>query len=347
MTGGFDANVPMRKPRTKIARVISELTSAPAGGEERRAERVEPTPPEDTVVERVYGAFRAAPHPAPESETVSASTSARAPDPAPAYAPAPPYMPARPAAERPPAAPARRATAAPSPVAGSREQIAKLRERLAATAHPRTGAAEPQRTAAAVREIVDGMRDRIEASARERSELAMALETARTALAQANADLSRERRTREGLAAQAEERRLIADDAVAEAEAMAAERDQVLGELAEHRRLEGDQTSLLTEVETALAERDEERESMARELAEARNLANARAAEILELETRLEDEKAIRVRAEARGRELEAEIARLSEAREALEVIEATLHRRRGVQGDDVARVPSVLKRET
>jgi chromosome segregation ATPase len=133
---------------------------------------------------------------------------------------------------------------------------------------------------------------------------------------------------REGLAAQAEERRLIADDAVSEVEALAAERDQVLGELAEHRRLEGDQTSLLTEVETALAERDAERESTARELAEARNLANARAAEVLDLETRLDDEKAQRGRADARCRELEAEIARLSEAKEALEVIEATLHRR-------------------
>ena len=196
MTGGFDANVPMRKPRTKIARVISELTATPAGGEERRVERAEfepathaATPAEEPVIERVYGAFRAARDPEP----------ARAPDTAPVYTPPP---------ARPAAALSRKPIAA-SPVAGSREQIAKLRERLAATAHPRTGAAEPQRTAAAVREIVDGMRERIETSARERSELAAALETARTALAQANADLSRERRTREGLAAQAEERRRI------------------------------------------------------------------------------------------------------------------------------------------
>ena len=326
MTGGFDANVPMRKPRTKIARVISELTATPAGGEERRVERAEfepathaATPAEEPVIERVYGAFRAARDPEP----------ARAPHTAPVYTPPP---------ARPAAALSRKPVAA-SPVAGSREQIAKLRERLAATAHPRTGAAEPQRTAAAVREIVDGMRERIETSARERSELAMALETARTALAQANADLSRERRTREGLAAQAEERRRIADDAVAEAEALAAERDQVLGELAEHRRLEGDQTGLLTEIEAALAERDAERESLARELAEARNLANFRATEIMEIETRLEDERAHRARADARCRELEAEITRLSEAREALEVIEATLHRRRGGQGEDVGRV--------
>ena len=331
MTGGFDANVPVRKPRTKISRVISDMTSPPPGGaqvdEERRAEAV--PPPEEVIVERVFGAFRAVPEPElprmQEREAAHAAEVAAAPTPA----PAPAFASARPAATPPPVKPTlRKATAAPSPVAGSREQIAKLRERLAATAHVRTGAAEPQRTASAVREVMDGMRDRIESSARERVELAAALEAARSALAQANADLSREKRMREGLTAQAEERRRIADDAVAEAEALAAERDQVLGELAEHRRLEGDQTSLLGEVETALSQRDAEREQTARELAEARSLLNVRAAEIMELETRLEDERASRARIDVRCRELESELARMSEAREALEVIEATLHRR-------------------
>ena len=65
------------------------------------------------------------------------------------------------------------------------------------------------------------------------------------------------------------------------------------------------------------------------------------------IEARLEDERANRARADARCRELEAEIARLSEAREALEVIEATLHRRRGIQGADSERVQPLQKRET
>jgi chromosome segregation ATPase len=155
--------------------------------------------------------------------------------------------------------------------------------------------------------------------------MAKALEEARGALGRAAADIQRERRAREGLEAQAEERRRIADDAVAEAEALAAERDQVLGELAEHRRLEGEQTSLLTQVEATLAQRDAERELAARELAEARDLVNLRTAEIADLEVRLEEEAAGRARAEARCQELEAEIARLSDAHEALESIEATL----------------------
>jgi hypothetical protein len=77
-----------------------------------------------------------------------------------------------------------------------------------------------------------------------------------------------------------------------------------------------------------------------------RNLVNARAAEALELESLLEKEKTSRARADARCRELEAEIARLSEAREALEVIESTLHRRRGVQGEDAGHVPGIPHRE-
>jgi chromosome segregation ATPase len=183
--------------------------------------------------------------------------------------------------------------------------------------------------------MVDGLRDRIEASVRERSELTEALEEARATLAHTGTDLQKERRAREALEAQAEERRRIADDAVAEAEALAAERDQVLGELTELRRMEGEQTSLLTEVEAALAQRDAERESAARELAEARDLVDLRAAEVADLEARLRDEAAGRARAEAKCRQLEAEIARLSEARQALESIETMLGYRRENQDDD------------
>jgi len=117
---------------------------------------------------------------------------------------------------------------------------------------------------------------------------------------------------------------------IAIAEALAAERDQVLGELAQHRRLEGEQTSLLTQVEAALAQRDAEREAAARELTETRDLVNLRDAEIADLEARLRDEAAGRGRAEAQSKELEAEIARLSEAQEALRTIEAALVHRRG-----------------
>jgi DNA repair exonuclease SbcCD ATPase subunit len=324
MTGGFDANVPARKPRTKIARVISDLTSGPQDGAEGGGDRVvvEDAAPaaRDTVADSRgdsrgdsqadYQANRP-----PDAAVVANHSVARVAGPS--------------------AVPPTGTSTAASPTPGGREQIARLRERLAAAAHPLSGAAEPKRTAAAVREMVDGLRDRIEASVRERSELTEALEEARATLAHTGTDLQKERRAREALEAQAEERRRIADDAVAEAEALAAERDQVLGELTELRRMEGEQTSLLTEVEAALAQRDAERESAARELAEARDLVDLRAAEVADLEARLRDEAAGRARAEAKCRQLEAEIARLSEARQALESIETMLGYRRENQDDD------------
>lgn len=312
MTSGFDANVPARKPRTKIARVVSELTSGPPDDEEGREDRA--------VVEDAAPAARDA-----DSQRNGMRDTA-------AVANAPVARVAAPST----APPGRMSTAA-SPAPGGREQIARLRERLAATAHAWSGGAEPKRTATAVRDMVDGLRERMETSVRERSELAEALAEARATLARIDADLQKERRAREALEAQAEERRRIADDAVSEAEALAAERDQVLGELAEHRRVEEEQTSLLTEVDAALTQRDAERESAARELAEARDLVDLRAAEVADLEGRLQDEAGARARAEARCRELEAEIARLSEAREALESIEVMLGYRHEDQGDDTS----------
>lgn len=311
MTGGFEANVPARKPRTKIARVISELTAEPTEDTKSDADPAvveDPSPAARDSAARPRG---------DGARDAAADTSGRAF----AVSSAPPKI----------------LSDTVSPVSGGREQIARLRERLAATAHPRTGALEPQRTAAAVRDMVEGLRDRLETTAVERTELARALEEARAALAHRDAELQRERRAREGLEAQAEERRRIADDAVAEAEALAAERDQVLGELTEHRRLEGEQTGLLTEIEAALAQRDAEREAAARELTAARDLASLRAVEVADLEARVQDEAAGCARAEARCRVLEAEIARLSDARDALDSIEAVLGRRRE-ERDDGAR---------
>jgi chromosome segregation ATPase len=183
--------------------------------------------------------------------------------------------------------------------------------------------------------MVDGLRERLETTARERTDLAQALEEARAALARSVADLKRERRARQGLESQAEERRRITEDAVADVEALAAERDQVLGELTEHRRLEREQTGLLKEVEAALAEREAEQKEAARGLAEARDLASLRAAEITDLNTQLQDEAAARSRGEAKCRELEADIKRLTEATEALETIEGVLGRRSDAHGAD------------
>ena len=180
------------------------------------------------------------------------------------------------------------------------ERAASLRERLAMTAHGSAGVAEPQQTAAAVRELIEAMRARLESSVEERTRLAAELEEARAALARSEAELKKERRARGSLEAQAEERRRIAEEAVAEAEALAAERDQVLEEIAGLRGLE-DQATLLQEAE----------------------------AELAALDTRLQEAQSARTRAEARCRELTAEVERLSGADEALEALESLVRRSR------------------
>ena len=180
------------------------------------------------------------------------------------------------------------------------ERAASLRQRLAMTAHGASGVAEPQQTAAAVRELIEGMRARLESSLEDRTRLAGELEEARAALARSEAELKKERRARGSLEAQAEERRRIAEDAVAEAEALAAERDQVLEEIAGLRGLE-DQAALLQEAE----------------------------AELADLDTRLQEAQSARARAEARCRELTGEVERLSSAGEALEALESLVKRSR------------------
>ncbi len=206
---------------------------------------------------------------------------------------------------------------------GSRDQVEKLRERLKAAARPPIGSGEPQQTATAVKEVIEGLRAKLEDAVRDRAELARALDEARGALGRAEKELQKERKLRAAVETQAEERQRIADDAVAEAEALASERDQVLADLAEHRRLESEQSALLTEAEIALGKRDAERSSAAKALAEVRELLNLRTADMADLEARLRTEAADRLRIEARCRELEAEVARLSRANDALESIEA------------------------
>jgi chromosome segregation ATPase len=179
-----------------------------------------------------------------------------------------------------------------------KERAASLRERLAMTAH--AGGAEPQQTAARVRELIEGMRARLESAIEERTRLAGELEEARAALGRAEAELKKERRARAALEAQAEERRRIAEEAVAEAEALAAERDQVLEEIAGLRGLE-DQAGLLQEAQ----------------------------AELADLDGRLKEAESGRSRAEVRCRELTSEVERLSAAGEALEGLETLVKRSR------------------
>jgi chromosome segregation ATPase len=282
MRSGFDANVPARKPRTQIGRVLTELTTGPEGdGPQGIEETVD-----GNVMEGAIGARE--------------STLLR--------------IPSAPGASR---------------GSAGRERVAALRERLAVAAKAPTTGAEPRRTATAVREAVDALRARLDESVRERAELAGALDESRAALASAEAALRKERKARAAVEMQAEERARIADEAVAEAEALAGERDQVLGELAHQRRIEDEQATLLVEAEAVLARRNAERAAGSRELTQARELIRVQAADVADLSARLQGDRAERARIEARCRELEAEVARLGEAREALDTIGEMVTRRR------------------
>jgi hypothetical protein len=324
MRSGFTANVPARKPRTQIGRVLSELANGTDDSESNGTSSTH----EVNGTSEVRAPFEAA----AETQSVAASVEAPPAAPAPRAAPAPTPAVAR-AAERTPVT-AKPAAEPIEPSASSRrssgrERLATLRERLALAAHTSTGSVEPKRTAATVKEVVDGLRARLDASVRERAEMAATIEEVRAALARAQAELQRERKARAAVEAQAEERGRIAAEAVAEAEALAAERDQILAELTEQRRFEDEQAAFLVEADEALAQRALERENAARELAEARELTALRTAEVADLEFRLKAEAADRARVEARCRELEAEIARLNEASEALESIDALVTRGR------------------
>jgi chromosome segregation ATPase len=282
MRSGFDANVPARKPRTQIGRVLTELTT---GLEEDGPQVIEGVV-DGSVMDGAIAARE--------------STLLR--------------IPSAPGASR---------------GSAGRERVAALRERLAVAAKAPTTGAEPRRTASAVREAVDALRARLEESVRDRAELAAALDESRAALASAEAALRKERKARAAVEMQAEERARIADEAVAEAEALAGERDQVLGELAHQRRIEDEQATLLVEAEAVLARRNAEREAGSRELTQARELIRIQAADVADLSARLHGDRAERARIEARCRELEAEVARLGEAREALDTIGEMVTRRR------------------
>jgi chromosome segregation ATPase len=284
----FDTSVPARKPKTQIGRVLTEMTTEPA-------EPVETTEEIATYHSGQNGhAFPAealATEPALAEPVASASV--------------------REASVQQDAA----------RVSSEWDRLAELRKRLEQAAQPPSLGSEPQHTATAVRKHIEELRARAEHALRERAELARVLDETRAALARVEAELEQERKIRRHIEAQAAEREKVALDAVAEAEAMAGERDMVLGELAERRRLQSEERVLLTEAEAALNRHRTANEAAAKELAGARHLLDLRATEISELELRIQSEASDRAKIEGRVRELESELSRMAQTAEALAAI--------------------------
>ena len=288
MKSAFETSVSARKPKTQIGRVITEMTT--------QAGAIESI---DDIAEHV---------PLQNGHEFAAAVEAAAPAPD-----------AEPTAD--PVTVAREVAQDAARVSSEWDRLAALRKRLELAAQPPTVGTEPQHTAAAVRKHLEELRARAEGAVRERAELAKTLEETRAALARVEAELEQERKLRRQIETQAAEREQVALEAVAEAEALAGERDLVLGELAERRRLQSEERVLLTDAEAALNRHRAANEAAARELSDARNLLDLRASEISDLETRIHDEAAERTKVETRCRELEGELARMAQTAEALAAI--------------------------
>jgi DNA repair exonuclease SbcCD ATPase subunit len=323
MKSGFNANVPARKPRTRIGQVLTELTSDAEGNGGETSEDPASAPPDvqpeaDNEVET-------------ESPAAAIATAAPARS-APSGTQVPQVPEEEAEAVRPEEARTPRKEVGPTQgqqrLAAGHDRVNSLRERLAAAARAPVTAAEPKRTAAAVLEVVEDLRARLDTAIQERSEMAETLDDVRAQLVRAETEAEKERKLRSTVEARRDESARIAEEAVTEAEALAAERDQVLSELAEQRRLDDEQAELLVEAEELIAQRDAERAAAAQESEDLRAQLERRAVEIADLESRLQSAAADRARIEARCRELETEVAELTEAREALEAIEATVNRR-------------------
>ncbi len=363
MKRGFNANVSAKKPRTRIGRVLTELTSDPeeseAGAEEpkagvgsepaRSSEKKPSRKLDQGAASDQHSEVANEPKRKPKRATGGLSKAMKeAPRRADSIGDASALEQSMEAAGKTPAS--RVETAARKPdtageeaqrvrqrdldvdspstrVSRGRERLEALRERLAEASKIRTSS-EPKQTANTVKEVVDELRARLETAIHEKNELEESVEALRDAMAGTEADLEKERRSREAAEALAEERAKIASDAVSETEALAAERDQVLAELLEQRRIDDEQASLLDEAETALSLRDAEIANARRDMAEARELLDVRAAEIVDLESRLQTESTERSRLETRCRKLDAEVRRMSEASEALDAIEAVVAKR-------------------
>src|SRR5690606_33804992 len=234
MTGGFNANVPARKPRTQIGRVLTELTAEAEAREKVRAAdaaaldssvSAESTTADGALTQPATNgpartrtgargtdsgldaAAEATPEEpvAPTSRTAEGGTAERnglaAPSPG-----APNHTTAAEAAH--PAGPSASVRESTRLAAG-RERVAALRERLAVAARPPVAGAEPKRTAAAVLEVVQDLRARLEAVIQERSAVSDTLEETRAMLARTQADLEKERKLRAMVEERGEERARI------------------------------------------------------------------------------------------------------------------------------------------
>lgn len=254
MKSAFDANVPKRKPRTRLGTMLADIEVPEAEADPRPTPEVEAIPEAEAnptqvrTAEPKVDAARA--EPAPAQAVVAAKAQApRTVVAAKALAPAPKRV----AAARP-----SRAVPGGEVVQAGRDRLEALRQRLAVAERVRQPALEPALTADRVRDTVAQLKSRLDEVLTERKGLLTGLEQARQALATAVTDVERERSDRSSADSLAEERGRVADALMAESEALADERDQALARISDLKLLDEEQSAVLQQMEEGLAQRTEE-----------------------------------------------------------------------------------------
>lgn len=316
MKSAFDANVPKRKPRTRLGTMLAEI-DAPVVAED--SELPKPAP-------KAKKSKRPAKAKAKSAARAKVTPPTPLPEPEPVVEPERPLEAAMEAVLKvpQPTAPAARPVAdevnvGRETVKMGRARIDELRSRLEASKRARkTSGPEPARTATMVRETVSGLRDRLETSREERAELLQSLESARSELQTARARITEESEARAAAETLAQERDLIARDLLLESEAMAEERDHALACISELKELDGQQTSLLSSMEETIHERDLAIAKYEAETSELRAGLDAALADLDALNAQCEQLNAEKAVLEKQTTDLREELQRMTSAREAL-----------------------------
>ncbi len=318
MKSGFDANVPKRKPRTRLAAMLAEVDGAEDAPETPSPQNGADAELDAALTHALDEGLVLAPPP-----PVAVATPVVSPTPV-----------ARPAASEPRAEPGARALPERAPVASrplpeveaggalaktGRARIAELKARLeAANRRREEKPPEPEATASRVRETVAALRDQLDQGRLERTELIKALDVARNELGETQELLESERKARVHAELLAGERQSVADELLSESEALAVERDRALACIADLKELDAQQVALLQQMEAQLEERDRALDRARAQVTDLRGGLDAAQADADAMQARLHMVLNERADLEARAAKLEAELARAHSARQAL-----------------------------
>ncbi len=325
MKSAFDANVPRRKPRTRLGTMLADIET-PEVSPEPEIEASKPkaeapkaqaktaeaavTEPKKTVPDEAKATVQPQVDSTPADEQATPSARIEAP------------KALRPAAKRAAVSRATRAAPAGEVVQAGRDRLDALRQRLAVAERVRQPALEPALTADRVRDTVAQLKSRLDEVLTERKALLSGLEQARQALASAVSDVAREQNDRAAADALAEERGRVADALMSESEALADERDQALARISDLRLLDEEQSAVLQQMEDSLASRSEELTTSQSDAEALRGTLDATQTDLSLTIGQLEEERDNAARLSRQVADLEGQLSQAENAKSALSEIQ-------------------------